>query len=326
MQKIIDRLKFYMRLPQALLGFWYDFVRFYRFSAWHANMKDDELRNYHIVKLYHSLEKSMSFRERKAESGWTVVYSLLDALIAGKISGSEIGFHDKKAPSIISTFLSLDKTNDNNEQVREKLSSYIFAPQDESYDLKTHYLEDFRQGILQHPEDFFLSRYSLREFKDEIVSDEIIKRAVSLALKTPSVCNRQAWHVYHSSDDDVKRSALKYQTGHRGFGEKIPNLLVVTADLKAFMSGNEHYQHWIDGGMFAMSVIYALHSLGVASCCLNWSQSPRNDKRIRTLIDLKPNHTVIVMIAVGWPDEQNNVCVSARRPLNEVYSTLVLRD
>lgn len=95
---------------------------------------------------------------------------------------------------------------------------------------------------------------------------------------------------------------------------------------KAFMPGQEHYQHWIDSGMFAMSVIYALHSLGVASCCLNWSQSPASDKKLRSCLDIKDNHTIIMMLAIGLPKENNNACISARRPLDEFYSKLEPKD
>jgi nitroreductase len=71
-----------------------------------------------------------------------------------------------------------------------------------------------------------------------------------------------------------------------------------------------------------MSIIYALHSLGIASCCLNWSQLPKNDLRFRHSLEIKNNHTVIMMLAIGYPDENNNVCVSARRPFNEVFTKL----
>ena len=323
MKNIRNRLKPYARLLEALLGFWYDFTRFYRYSAWRSNMMDNEQRNYHVAKIYHALEKSMSFKERKDDAGWAAAHELLNVLRDAK-KASKIGFHDKKALIILSKFAELDNSNNNSELIRNELLNFDFMP-NEVYKTKIHKLEDFTMGVIDQPERFFFSRFSLREFKDEIVPENVIKRAVSLALKTPSVCNRQAWHIYHTFNHDVKISALKYQTGSKSFGEKIPNLMIITADLKAFMSGKEHYQYWIDGGMFAMSIVYALHSLGVASCCLNWSQSPANDKRVRSLIDIKPNQTIVMMIAVGWPDELNNVCVSERRPLDEVYSTLILR-
>ena len=118
--------------------------------------------------------------------------------------------------------------------IREQLVSLNFTSLVD-HGTMTHSSEDFQKGMLVSPESFFLSRYSLREFKTECVDEDIIKRAVSLAMKTPSVCNRQAWHVYHSSDKEVKEKALKYQSGNRGFGEKIPNIMVLTVDLKAFV-------------------------------------------------------------------------------------------
>ena len=169
--------------------------------------------------------------------------------------------------------------------------------------IKTFSLADFSKGILEKPEDFLYSRYSLREFKDEIVQDHVLEKAVKLAAKSPSVCNRQAWKVYRTSNQDVKNSFLRYQNGNKPFGANIPNLFVVCSDLRAFFSGSEHYQYWIDGGMFAMSLIYAFHSLGVATCPLNWSQAPDNDKLVRRYFNIRPYHTIIMALAVGYPSE-----------------------
>ncbi|WP_211214863.1 nitroreductase family protein [Microbulbifer variabilis] len=288
-------------------------------------MKDVEQRNYTAVKIYHSLEKSMSFKNRRVGSGWSDAYALLDLLrVAHRFD--ELGYHDKAACKLLSRFIELEGNSQtkNASYIRGELSKLNFASLEE-HGVKTYSAADFHRGVLKSPEAFFLSRYSLREFKGENVSEELIKRAISLAMKSPSVCNRQAWHVYHTTESLPKEAALKYQAGNRGFGERIPNLMVVTTDLKAFMPGQEHYQHWIDGGLFSMSLIYALHSLGVASCCLNWSQSPANDKLLRSSVNIKNNHTVVMMLAVGWPEEVNNVCVSARRPLDEIYTCLEVR-
>ncbi|MDP1624578.1 MAG: nitroreductase family protein [bacterium] len=325
MKSFIKKIRLYGRLISALNGFLYDFYRFYLFSAWRSDMKDAEQRNYNAVKIYHTLEKSMSLKNRRLGAGQSSAYILLDVLKYAKKSNN-IGFHDKAALSTLSRFVELDGINKVEwvEQIRKELLAFDFFS-DEVHGSQIYRLEDFRKGMLENPEKFFFSRHSLREFKNEIVPEHVVKRAVSLALKTPSVCNRQAWHVYHTSDSDIKYLALKYQEGNRGFGDRVPNLMIITTDLKAFVSGYERYQHWIDGGLFAMSIIYALHSLGVASCCLNWSQTPAKDKMLRSLVDIRPNHTVVMMLAIGWPDENNNICVSARRPLDEVYSSLNAR-
>jgi nitroreductase len=141
-------------------------------------------------------------------------------------------------------------------------------------------------------------------------------------MKTPSVCNRQAWGIYHTSDQEVKDLVLTYQTGNKPFGESIPNLMVITTDLKAFFSAEEHNQHLIDGGLLAMSLMYAFHSLGIATCALNWSAKPKTDLTLRKYVNIKPHHSIIMVLAIGYPDDNNKVCASTRRPVEEVFFEL----
>ena len=44
--------------------------------------------------------------------------------------------------------------------------------------------------------------------------------------------------------------------------------------------------------------------------------------RLRRLVDIKLEHTVNMMLAVGLPREEIKVCASERRPLTEVYTRL----
>lgn len=322
MKNLWLRIRPYGRVVNAFFGFLYDFRRFYRYGGWRGNTNDIEERNYCTVKTYHSLEKSMSFTNRNEESGWGSAYALLQLLKAADRDSLK-GFHDHAGHKVLSEFLALKynaKTNQG--QYIERELQHLSLGSAGSHGTKSHTAADFQRGRLVSPEDFFLSRYSLREFSDQPIDIEIIRRALWLAMKSPSVCNRQPWHVYHTTDQVIKESALRHQAGNRGFGHKIPNLLILATDLKAFMPGQEHYQHWIDGGLLSMSLIYALHSLGVATCCLNWSQSPANDKLIRSLVDIKDHHTIIMLLAAGWPNDDNRVCVSARRPLEEVFTEL----
>ncbi|MDH3796482.1 MAG: hypothetical protein OER83_06385, partial [Flavobacteriaceae bacterium] len=64
---------------------------------------------------------------------------------------------------------------------------------------------------------------------------------------------------------------------------------------------------------------------GLASCPLNWSQRPKTDRALRKAIEIKPNHTVIMMMALGYPDEFNKVCSSSRRPFEDIYSEMKMK-
>jgi nitroreductase len=324
---LIGYLKSYGRLITGAYGFFYDYLRLAKFSAWNADMADPEIRGYHAVKIYHALEKSMSYKSRNPKYGWSSSFLLLDVLRKAEVAGN-VGFHDLAACNVLRKFISLpeNKYSDNARIISNELEQLALGKMiDGENGVKEFSLRQFHQGLLEKPEDFFFSRYSLREFKQESVAESVVQHAIQLATKTPSVCNRQPWHVYHTSEKVVIEKSLSLQSGNRGFGHVVPNLMLVTVDLKAFMSGSEHYQHWIDGGMFSMSLVYALHSLGVASCCLNWSQSPSIDRALRKRLNIDPSHTVIMMLAFGWPDSDNKVCVSARRPIENFNSKLTLR-
>ncbi|MBD3795879.1 MAG: nitroreductase family protein [Epsilonproteobacteria bacterium] len=317
------------RLFMTMSFFIYDFTRNVKYSGWRGDMNDAELRNYNIAMVYHGLEKSLSYKHRNQNSGWRNAFQIVELLkIAQK--NENFGFHDKKAKKVLESFLNLpENLNDERRlKIKESLSTFNFDlfDSEQNYGAFEYSLDDYKKGILENPEDFFFSRYSLREFKDEIVKNEDIQRAVKLAMKTPSVCNRQPWGIYHTSDKEIKDIVLTYQHGNKPFGEHIPNLMVITTDLKAFFSADEHYQHWIDGGLFSMSLMYAFHSLGIATCALNWSAKPKNDLALRKYLNIKPNHTIIMILAVGYPDEKNKVCASPRRPFEEVFYTLEKRN
>lgn len=168
------------------------------------------------------------------------------------------------------------------------------------------------------PEAFFLNRHSVRQFTDEEVSIDTVARAVRMAQRTPSVCNRQSWKVYAFTDPAQQQRILSFQNGNRGFGDKASKILVVTADMQHFTSVGERYQGWIDGGLFAMSIVYALHSLGLGSCMLNWSVRKETDRAMRQAAGIPDSEAVIMMIAVGHLPERFTVAHSQRKPLTDV--------
>ena len=165
---------------------------------------------------------------------------------------------------------------------------------------------------------FFRNRYSVRQFSPEPVSEALIEEAVRMAQKSPSVCNRESGRLFLVSSPEKARALLGYQNGNRGFGEHADKLLVITARLDCFLTPGERYQCWIDGGLFAMSLIYALHALGLGSCCLNWSVEPETDAAFKRAAGIPADQAVVMLLAVGHLPERFRVAISARRPIDEV--------
>jgi nitroreductase len=174
------------------------------------------------------------------------------------------------------------------------------------------------RGIAE-PERFFESRHSVRNFRADPVDDQVIERALALAAHTPSVCNRSPWSVRFYREAAERRQLLSLQTGNSGFGESAPLLALVSADLRMFSGPGERNQAWIDGGLFAMSLVYAFHALGVDTCMLNLSITNERADRIRSLASFDPSEVPVVMIAVGYGSEQHRRARSPRRPVAEIW-------
>lgn len=312
---MMDFIKKVGRISFAGYGFLYDWLRFIKFNGWKKDIGKPLFRAYYSTKVAHTLEKSMSYKEQKACSGFDNAKLLLEILKGHNENGT---FSDRLAAKILQEFC-VEKGQKFNELLN---SMPGFQDIDSAVGSMKLLNSDFESMKLNNPELFFLGRSSLREYSGDEVDIDIVKRALVLAQKSPSSCNMQPCHVYLIKNPKLLLKAMNIQSGNRGFGHKINGLLLVTVDQTAFISSSERYQHWIDGGMYAMSIVYALHSLGVGSCCLNWSEDPRRDLRLRSDLGIRGEHSIVMFISYGWPEEENKVCVSPRRKFNETYTII----
>lgn len=191
---------------------------------------------------------------------------------------------------------------------------------------------DFQQGgtmeitkkeIMGDKIDFNLfanTRYSIRNFANGEVDNKLIEDAVQIAQKTPSVCNRQSSRVYIYEEESIKNKILNFQNGNSGFGKDADKILIVTSDLKDFRGVNERHQSYVDGGMYAMSLIYALHSKGLGTCPLNLSITHKKEESLKKVAKINDSEILLMMIAVGRLPEKLKVASSPRRKAKEVMN------
>lgn len=168
-------------------------------------------------------------------------------------------------------------------------------------------------------QEFFTSRRSVRHFDPSAPpTTEVLAQAARLAASTPSVCNRQAARVhYFTSPADVTR-VLSHQNGNAGFRENVPAVAVVTVDRRLFTGVGERNQRWIDGGLFAMTLVWSLHALGLQTCMLNWSMTNAESESLRADAEISGNEDIVVLIAIGKAAQGHRYARSARRPLSEM--------
>ncbi|MBC3758493.1 nitroreductase family protein [Hyunsoonleella sp. SJ7] len=172
---------------------------------------------------------------------------------------------------------------------------------------------------INKPFDLFSnSRKSIRSFTNEKIPTETIEEVVAIASNAPSVCNRQPARTYFINNKAVVNKVLEIQGGLRGFQNEINQILVVTTDRNYFYTVGERNQFYIDGGIYLMNVMYALHFKKIGCCPANWGKTIDADRKARKILDLKESEKIICVLAIGYIDGDIKYTLSKRRPLDEV--------
>lgn len=167
---------------------------------------------------------------------------------------------------------------------------------------------------------FFAGRRSVRNYDaSRIVPQDLLRTAVDFAINTPSVCNRQSWHI-RFFEGQRAHEVLGHQNGNRGFASTVTQVAVISVDQRLFAGAGERNQPWIEGGLFAMSFVWALHALDVSTCLLNWSMGNDATAALRSACGI-PNHEVVItLVAIGYPAAGFAVARSPRRSVDDVVS------
>lgn len=151
--------------------------------------------------------------------------------------------------------------------------------------------------------DFVCSRHSMRHFSKQTVEIDDVMEALNIAQHTPSACNRQGWKARIIMNKMVMTEVLKNQNGNEGFGHEFDKLMLITADIRCFNRDRELFQAYIDGGMYAQSVLNALHYEHIASVPLSASLTHIQEKEVRKLLNLHEAEVLIMFIGIGnYPD------------------------
>lgn len=165
------------------------------------------------------------------------------------------------------------------------------------------------------------NRHSIREFSEKPLTYSEIQPAIEMAMRTPSVCNRQPTRVRVILDRDLIAKALELQGGFKGYATP-PTLILLTADNRVFMAPQEHNEGYTDGGLFGMNLLLALEEQGLAACPLNTMFRNGPEKATRKLLQIPSNEVLVMYIAVGHFPLQCTTCVSRRLPAESIVTVI----
>ncbi len=158
---------------------------------------------------------------------------------------------------------------------------------------------------------FAKKRHSVRNFTGKPISQDDLIDALRMAEYTPSACNRQPWVIRVFTQRENIHKILEIQKGSRQFVNDISALVLVASTYNSF-SISEKAQPYVNGGLYAMTFLYALHAKGLGAIPLNLGLDPKEVREIKKLADLGVSDVPVILIAVGDISDSLKVANSCR--------------
>lgn len=278
---------------------------------------------YNVHAIEKGLARSQNFRPG---FGKKALSQLNDTLVVYERSGFDTHLYPYiQGRSIISKYASYHESLGEDVKFLEDIISPEYLKTEEYNSLagvKTIFKKDKIENRNKNFLELSSGRSSIREFSGKPIDEKKIIEALSIAEKTPSVCNRQGWKVYYVKEKNKISKLLEFQKGFKGYSNLPEAVLVIGVTNNSFLSPVERNEAFVDGGLFAMSVLYGLEYEGLAAVALNAMMNSKDEDAIRLLLGIPSSVQLTLFIAVGDMSEEVKVPASDRRCVEE-FMTII---
>ncbi len=274
-----------------------------------------------IIMDTHVIEKGLSMPERHLGFAIPRLVVLLENIIFYIERYGISDCHINHGYSVVQEYIELHEKNDVavDKSVLSLFSRFDSLMPDNN--IKANNTEDItKQGYFSKINapffEFSDSRSSVRNFSDEQVDHDLMLSVLDHCRNAPSACNRQAVRVHlYEKPLDIQK-ILDLQGGSRGFSHLAKFLIVVTFESSKYFEQQERNLGYVDGGMYAMNLLYTLHAKELGACILNASHDPAKDRKMHRVTNVPDSEVFVAMIAGGKVAESLNIAQSYRYPLS----------
>lgn len=326
---IISKIKnsviytFIVILYNSLRYGFYDINRFIRNNRYFLDT--DKKLELLIIQGYHSIEKGICMPDRRLGFGKDASMYLISNIIkyitlygnkSDQVRHAVVVLHDYFNIHKKANFLIDDKLNKLYQELCTLgISINSTAPSQLEIDAN-----DYFASANECFEIFSTTRHSVRNFSSKKVNMDLINKSISLALNAPSACNRQSSRIHVFTNKQQINDILLLQGGSRGFGHLADNLILVTSDISGFDGVRERNAPYIDGGIFGMNLMYALHYYRLGACALNCSFDIKSDFKMRKLTSIPDSEVFIMMLLVGHVPSKFMINASTRFKISDIMT------
>ncbi len=163
-------------------------------------------------------------------------------------------------------------------------------------------------------------RRSVRWFLDKPVERELIDKALVVARQAPSACNRLPYEFRIFDKPELVSQIANTPFGTTGYADNIPVIAVLVGKLDSYFSARDRHAIYVDTSLAAMSFAFALETLGLSSCMINWPDFEPLERKMAKQLNLSMSERPVMLMAIGYPDPYAMVANSKKKSLDTIRS------
>ncbi|MEO1429735.1 MAG: nitroreductase family protein [Cyanobacteria bacterium J06633_8] len=303
-------------------AFWREFHGvIYGKLKYYKNLKQAKNSDYLIRRNIHRLEKGLIMKPRRnvfAKEYIEETVKSYEIAVNGKKGKSLIDCELQWAHDVLKEYFSVVGSDPKIDRARQKFLALESIRSDGKY---IPYKRDLNTSLGVSYEQFLQlswQRRSVRWYEQKPVPRELIDKAVTAAALSPSACNRQPFEFRVFDEPELIQKVASIPMGTKGFSHNFPAIVVVIGNLNAYFNERDRHVIYIDASLASMSFMYALETLGLSSCPINWPDMEPQESKMASLLNLEPDERVIMLISVGYPDPDGMVPYSQKKSLNQI--------
>lgn len=159
------------------------------------------------------------------------------------------------------------------------------------------------------------TRRSVRSFKEEEVSQEVLEKILKAGIWAPSAGNQQSWEFIVVKDESNQEELVRGALG-QNFIAEAPVVIVVGANKKRsaqrYGERGKKLYCLLDAAAAIQNMLLTAHALGLGSC---WIGAFRNEE-VKEVVRFPEYVRPVAIIPIGKPAESPSI--PSRYPLDQV--------
>lgn len=275
---------------------------------------------YKLRRNIHRLEKGLIMDPRRDVFALDYIEETIDVYLQVSVSSCSDSTQMKWFHDVLQEYFSVAGPHPVIDRCRSRFDQQFFPElelEGQSIPLQR---TDYPEADISYADFYKLCRQrrSVRWYEEKQVPRELIDQALLAAAQSPSACNRQPFEFRIFDDPGKIQKIAKIPGGTIGFAHQFPMIIVLVGKLSAYEFDRDRHLIYIDASLAAMSFMFALETLGLSSCSINWPAVESIEVQMDELLGLAAHERPIMLMSVGYAKPSGKIPYSHKKELDQI--------